>query len=178
MVASPSRDLRSTDAPTAGRRLARRPRLVAGSYREPGALDPMGPDDTPARRPSRRGRPRLVLTATGSAVLATLAVSLVAIFDAAITPGLGLLFGIAFVVTSVQVARRVCWRDAWAAVALPPLVFAASAGIASQVAPESGGTWLERTSTDIASAVVGQPLMLLTGTALAIAVIAYRAYVD
>lgn len=177
MAASPSRDFRSTDAPAGGRRLARRPRLDAGPYREQDARDRAATDSSQLQSvPSSRRQ--LVLTATGSAVLATLAVSLVAIFDAAISPGLGVLFGIAFVVTSVLVARRVCWRDAWAAVALPPLVFAASAGIAAQVAPESGGTWLERTSTDIASAVVGQPLTLLTGTALAIAVISYRAYVD
>lgn len=120
----------------------------------------------------------MAITAVGAASLGTLAVSLVAIFDAALSPGLGLLFGVAFVLTSGLVARRVCWRDAWAALALPPLVFAASAGIAAQVAPESGGNWLQRTSTDIASAVLGQPITLLLGTALAIVVIAYRAYVE
>lgn len=125
----------------------------------------------------RRATP-VAITAVGAAVLATLVVSLVAIFDAALSPGLGLLFGLGFVVTSAQIARRVCWRDAWAALALPPLVFTASAGIAAQVAPESGGTWLERTSTDIASAVLGQPVALLLGTGLAVVIIGYRAYVE
>jgi len=118
------------------------------------------------------------MTATGVAVAGLVAVSLTAIVDAALSPGLGVLFGFVFVLWSVLGALRICWRDAWAAVALPPLVFAAAAGTAAQVAPVSEGDWLRRTSADIAIAVLDHPVYLLVGTALAAAAIAYRARVE
>lgn len=122
--------------------------------------------------------PLAALTATGVAAAGTVAVGLAAIIDAALSPGLGLLFGFVFVLWSVLGALRIGWQDAWAALALPPLVFVAAAGIAAQLAPAADGGWLRRTSADIASAVLDHPFYLLVGTALAAAAIAYRARVE
>lgn len=101
-----------------------------------------------------------------------------AVLDAAISPGLGILFAFVFIFTSVLVALMVRWRDAWAAFAFPPLVFIAAAGIAAQVSAATTGSWLERTSGDIAAAVLDHPFYLLAGTALATVAIAHRARVE
>lgn len=118
------------------------------------------------------------MTANGVAVAGAIAVGLTAIVDAALSPGVGVMFGFVFILWSVLGALRICWRDAWAAVALPPLIFVAAAGIAAQVAPSSDGGWIQRTSADIAIAVLDHPVYLLVGTALASATIAYRAHVE
>lgn len=122
--------------------------------------------------------PLAPLTATGVAVAGVVAVGLAAIVDGALSPGLGVLFGFVFVLWSVLGSLRMCWHDAWAAVSLPPLVFIAAAGIAAQVSPVSAGGWLQRTSGDIALAVLDHPVYLLMGTALAAAAIVYRARVE
>lgn len=122
--------------------------------------------------------PLAALTATGVAVAGVVAVGLAATIDAALSPGLGFLFGFVFVLWSVLGALRMCWHDAWATIALPPLVFLAAAGIAAQVAPASDGGWVRRTSADIAAAVLDNPVYLLVGTGLAAAAIAYRARVE
>jgi len=132
-----------------------------------------------ARRPTpTQAAPLPELTATGAAVAATVPVGLAAILDAAISPGLGVLFGFVFILSSVFVAVLIRWRDSWAAVAIPPLVFVAAAGIASQVASGSDGDWVSRTSTDIAAAVLDHPIYLLSGTVLAAVAIRCRARLE
>ena len=97
-----------------------------------------------------------------------------AIIDAVISPGLGWFFDIVFLISAVVVAGRISWRDSWAAVMLPPLVFVAAAGIAAQFRPVSTGGWLDRTSADMLAAVVHGWLPLFLGVALAGAVMVRR----
>jgi len=111
-------------------------------------------------------------------VLATATATLAAMLDIAISPGLGALFGFVFVMMSVLVALRLGWRDAWGAVALPPLVFVAAAAISAQVQPADGDDWVARTSTAVATAVLDHPGYLLIGTVLAALAIGYRARVE
>ena len=122
--------------------------------------------------------PLAAITATGGAVAAIVTVGLAAVLDALISPGLGVLFGFVFILTSVLIALRLGWYDAWAAIALPPLVFVAAAGLAAQVAPVTTGSWVHRTSSDIAAAVLDHPIYLLLGTLLAAAAIMHRARVE
>lgn len=103
-----------------------------------------------------------------------LATGLAAIIDAAVSPGLGWFFYAGFLASSVVVAGRVSWRDAWAATMLPPLVFVAAAGIAAQVAPVTAGGWLDRTSADMLAAVVRGWVPLFLGVLLAAAVLVRR----
>jgi hypothetical protein len=79
---------------------------------------------------------------------------------------------------SAFVGLRLRGRDAWACVGVPPLVFIAAAGIAAQAAPVSKGSWLQRTSGDMATAVLDHPYVLLIGTGLAVVAFGYRALID
>jgi len=88
------------------------------------------------------------------------------------------MFFIAFVAMSAFVGLRLRGRDSWASAAVPPLVFIAAAGLAAQVAPASEGSWVQRTSGDMAAAVLDHPCMLLVGTALAVLAVGYRTYID
>ena len=130
------------------------------------------------RHPVPRGPALEGLTATGAAVVALVGTTLGAVIDAAASPGLGWMFFIAFVAMSAFVGLRLRGRDSWASAAVPPLVFIAAAGLAAQVAPASEGSWVQRTSGDMAAAVLDHPFMLLVGTALAVLAVGYRTYLD
>lgn len=133
------------------------------------------PERAAAERPRAHVEPLAELTTTGGAVAALVPVTLAAIIDVAISPGLGVLFAFVFILSSVLVALRISWRDAWAAVAFPPLIFIAAAGVAAQVSSVSTGSWLQRTSGEMATAVLGHPYALLIGTVLAAGAVVYRA---
>ena len=98
--------------------------------------------------------------------------------DAVVSPGLGWIFFVAFFVMSAFVGLRLRGRDAWAAIAVPPLVYISAAGIAAQAAPVTEGNWVERTSGDMATVVLDHPYVLLIGTALAVVGFVYRALID
>ena len=98
--------------------------------------------------------------------------------DALVSPGLGWIFFVAFWLISALVGLRLRGRDAWASVGVPPLTFVAAAGIASQVAPVASGNWVQRTSGDMAAAVLDHPYVLLIGTLVAVVGFGYRALID
>jgi hypothetical protein len=142
-------------------------------------------DDDPAPGPYRRAprRPERApalegLTASGAAVVGLFGTTLGAIVDVVVSPGLGWIFFVAFLVMSAFVGLRLRGRDSWAAVAVPPLVYISAAGIAAQAAPVTEGSWVERTSGDMATAVLDHPYVLVIGTALAIVAFVYRSLLD
>lgn len=118
------------------------------------------------------------LTATGAAAIGLVGTTLGAILDAAVSPGLGWIFFAAFLLMSAFVGLRLRGRDSWASIAVPPLVYIGAAGIAAQVAAETEGGWVARTSGDMAIVVLDHPFILMIGTALAVAGFAYRALLD
>lgn len=118
------------------------------------------------------------LTATGAAVIGLVGTSLGAVLDAAVSPGLGWLFFVTFVVMSAFVGLRLRGSDAWASVAVPPLLYITAAGLAAQVGAVTEGGWLRRTSGDMARAVLDHPYVLIIGTALAALAVLYRALID
>jgi len=130
------------------------------------------------RHPDPRAPALEGLTATGAAVVALVGTTLGSVIDAAVSPGLGWMFFIAFFAMSAFVGLLLRGRDLWASAAVPPLVFIGAAGLAAQVAPASGGSWVQRTSGDMAAAVLDHPFMLLVGTALAVLAVGYRTYLD
>jgi hypothetical protein len=97
-----------------------------------------------------------------------------AILDAAISPGVGLLFYVIFLAAAIVTAGRISLRETWAALALPPLVFVAAAGIGSQVNPKASGGWLDRTSADMFDAVVHGWIPLFASVILAAAIVIRR----
>ena len=101
-----------------------------------------------------------------------------AVIDAIVSPGLGWIFFAGFFVMSAFMGLRLRRHDAWASTAVPPLVYISAAGIAAQAAPASEGSWVERTSGDMAAVVLDHPFILLIGTALAVVGFAYRAVID
>lgn len=143
-------------------------------------------DDAPWQAPPRRAQSRPAprapalegLTATGAAVVGLLGTTLGAVLDAVVSPGLGWIFLIAFVVMSAFVGLRLRGRDSWASVAVPPLVYIGAAGVAAQLAPATEGSWVQRTSGDMAAAVLDHPYVLMIGTALAVVAFAYRTMID
>lgn len=136
-------------------------------------VDPSATGHPGHRAPALEG-----LTATGAAVVALAGTTFGAVLDAAVSPGLGWIFFLAFVATSAFVGLRLRGRDAWASAAVPPLVFIGAAGLAAQVAPATEGSWVQRTSGDMAAAVLDHPFMLGIGTVLAVLAVGYRAYLD
>ena len=143
--------------------------------------DAYAPEPRPSRTAPRQppAGPALEgLTASGAAVVGLVGTTVGAIIDAVISPGLGWIFFIAFVVMSAFVGLRLRGRDSWAAVAVPPLVFISAAGITAQVAPVTEGNWVERTSGDMATVVLDHPYVLVIGTALAIVAFVYRSLLD
>lgn len=141
---------------------------------EPGASDPR----SLARRSESRAPALEGLTATGAGVVGLVVTTLAAVLDAVLSPGLGWIFFVAFFVMSAFVGLRLRGRDVWASAAVPPLVFIGAAGLAAQVAPATGGGWLQRTSGDMAVVVLDHPYVLMIGTSLAVVAIGYRAFLD
>lgn len=118
------------------------------------------------------------LTATGAGFVGLVVAGTVALVDGWVSPGLGVLFALGFVLTSGFVGLRLRGRDSWAAFAVPPLVYIAAAGVAAQVGPLTAGSWVQRTSSDMATAVTAQWLVLLLGTLVSVVAVGYRAYVQ
>jgi hypothetical protein len=84
------------------------------------------------------------LTWSGVAVVVVLGTVLVAFADAVINNSLGILTGIALLVTSVYCALLVRPADIWAAVVMPPLGFLAAALTAGQLTLDSAGSLVVR----------------------------------
>jgi hypothetical protein len=96
------------------------------------------------KAPRTQGAPGGGLTWSGVAVVVVLGTVLVAFADAVINNSLGILTGIALLVTSVYCALLVRPADIWAAVIMPPLGFLAAALTAGQLTLDSAGSLVVR----------------------------------
>ncbi len=150
------------------------PRAVRSSDDEPEAVAVRPPQHhSEPHAPALEG-----LTTTGASIVGLIGTTLFAGIDVLVSPGLGWIFFVGFLAMSAFVGLRLRRRDAWASFGVPPLVFISAAGIAAQVAPEAKGSWLDRTSGDMATAVLDHPFMLLIGTVLAVAAFVYRGLIS
>ncbi len=96
------------------------------------------------KAPRTQGAPGGGLTWSGVAVVVVLGTVLVAFADAVINNSLGILTGLALLVTSVYCALLVRPADIWAAVVMPPLAFLAAALTAGQLTLDSAGSLVVR----------------------------------
>jgi hypothetical protein len=135
-------------------------------------------DRPPQRHPEPHAPALEGLTTTGASIVGLVGTTFVAVVDSLVSPGLGWIFFLGFLAMSAFVGLRLRRRDAWASFGVPPLVFISAAGIAAQVAPVVKGSWLDRTSGDMATAVLDHPFMLLIGTALSVGAFIYRGLID
>lgn len=157
-----------------GRAPAREPRDEPPARSTP--EDPPSEPSEPTAPEQPRSRPsgESGLSATGGTLL-NLVVTLVGgMVDAVVTNSFGWIFGLSFFASAAFVALRIRYADLLAAVIVPPITFAVVIIVAGQFLPSSGGSWLRRQALDLASTLaLGAPVLLST-TATAGAVIAFR----
>ena len=112
------------------------------------------------------------LSVTGAVVLVLLLGGAGAAYDVVLGSGLGLVFGICFVVGCALAALLVHRTDLKAAVVLPPLVYVvlAVAGNAADGASDTGGFLADQALALLNAVVLGAPT--LVGGTLAAAVLA------
>ncbi|WP_354642147.1 DUF6542 domain-containing protein [Kitasatospora camelliae] len=123
----------------------------------------------PARSPSGGGRPAR-LTAVGTGVAGVVGTLVVAVLDRLLFGGLGVLFGLGYLVVCFQLAVRVRFADLPAAPISGPLAFAAALVLVQP--PESGG--LVGRVVALASGLALRAGWLFAGTGLAALIVAAR----
>lgn len=96
----------------------------------------------PARKPATQGGGGL--TWSGVVVVVMLGTILVGFADALINDSLGIITGIALLVSSVYCALLVRPADIWAAAIIPPLAFLAATLTAGQLTLDSAGSFVVR----------------------------------
>nr|WP_144298619.1 DUF6542 domain-containing protein [Streptomyces sp. TLI_235] len=121
------------------------------------------------RGPGRTGRPAR-LTAVGTGVAAVAGTLLVAWVDRMLFGGLGVLFGLGYLLVCFQLAVRVRYPDLPAAPIAGPIAFALALALLQPAAP-SGATGRV---VALASGLAVRAGWLFTGTGLAAAIVAAR----
>lgn len=109
------------------------------------------------------------LTGAGAIVVSLGVGGLVAMLDAALSPGIGWLYSIAFVCISVWVAARTRRRDLFTTTVLPPLAFGLAAGLAAAInpLPHSGSGLVGMAAAMVVTMGAAAPT-LFTATALVV----------
>jgi hypothetical protein len=114
------------------------------------------------------------LTGAGASVVSLTVGCLVGMIDAALSPGLGWLYGIAFVSVSVWVAARTRRQDLFTAAVLPPLAFGLATLIAAAVGPAPhAGRGVAGSAAAIVATMGAAAPTLFAGTALVV-IVAHR----
>ncbi|WP_439675362.1 DUF6542 domain-containing protein [Embleya sp. MST-111070] len=140
---------------------AARPQPRPGPSRRP-------PGAPGAYRPAHTGG----LTAAGAAVFGLGGTLLGGLVDHLATDGLGVVFGLAFLISSVFVAWKVRAQDWIAAIIAPPIAFAVTVVLVSTLlGGDTHESYLTRVGLDLLTALSFKAGLLWGGTALAAVVV-------
>jgi hypothetical protein len=148
----------------------------AGGAGSPAAarLDAAAPRLRTRRSPLRLGDTS-GLTAFGAVVLVLLLGCVAGAIDLVTGQGLGLVFGIGFVLGCTLAALAVHSEDLRAMAVMPPLLYVALTLLGGVVEPRSETSgFLERQAVELASALVFNAPVLFVGTGLAVVVVGAR----
>lgn len=118
------------------------PEYLAAREAQRAAEAAAAPKPRPAKKPATQGGSGL--TWSGVVVVVMLGTILVGFADALINDSLGIITGIALLVSSVYCALLVRPADIWAAAIIPPLAFLAATLTAGQLTLDSAGSFVVR----------------------------------
>jgi len=114
------------------------------------------------------------LTWTGVVVVVLLGTVLVGFADAIINDSLGILTGLALLVSSVYCAVLVRPSDIWAAVVVPPLAFLAAALTAGQLTLDSAGSFVVREGYMLLKTMAQNAPWIIGTTAVCLVIVLVR----